>query len=65
MVDVYEELKAEALEDLERYNNSPVIQEALRINLPNESEETDYELWSKGCNDFARDNFDVLREFIH
>jgi hypothetical protein len=65
MVDVYEKLKAEDLADLERYNSSPVIQEALRVNLPNESEETDYGLWSEGCKRFAQDNFEVLREFIH
>jgi hypothetical protein len=64
-VNIYEKLKVEALADLERYRSSPVIQEALRVNLPNESEETDYALWSQGCDDFADDNMGVLKEWIH
>jgi hypothetical protein len=59
-IEVYEKLKAAALADLERYNDSPIIQKALSVNLSNESEETDYGLWSKGCDDFAKDNMAVL-----
>jgi len=65
MSDVYEKLKSEALAELERYNSSPVIEEALSLNLSNSSEETDYALWSEGCDRFAEDNFDVLRKWVH
>jgi hypothetical protein len=65
MESVYEKLKAEDLADLERYNSSSVIEEALSITLHNESEETDYGLWSEGCKQFAADNFDVLKEWVH
>jgi len=61
----YEKLKEEALKDLERYDDSPIVEEALSLNLHNNSEKTDYDLWSKGCDDFAEDNFDVLRRRIY
>jgi len=65
VLDVYETGKMDALKELERYNSSPAIQNALSINLPNESEATDYSLWSQGCDDFADDNFAVLKEWVH
>jgi hypothetical protein len=61
-MNVYEKLMTEALRDFERYDNSPVLTEALHARLPNSEDETDYAAWEQGLKKVLVNNDALFRE---
>ena len=64
MKDVYKEAMIEKLNEMSLINNNPKINDTLNIQLPNSSDLTDYDSWIEGSKRFAKDNYELLKEYI-
>jgi hypothetical protein len=65
MVDVYEKLMLQALEEAKSFNESEIIEKSLNYALQNDEAPTDYAEWEDGSEKFAIDNFAVVSEWVY